>query len=189
VRHHFPVQRDGRTAGLCNEITEDAAGNVYASDSFGARILRIAAADRTAPDRAAVWAEGPELGAPMFGVNGIAFDGADAILAVNTTTGALVRIGLADTRISPIALARPLAGPDGLRLARAGRAIVVEQGSGTVSAIDLATGAIDVLGEGLRDPTSLDLVGGEAWVAEGQLRHLFDMTPPSLPFQVLQIQI
>src|SRR5262249_53386086 len=38
VRHHFPAHPDGRTGGLCNEVTEDAAGNVYASDSFGARI-------------------------------------------------------------------------------------------------------------------------------------------------------
>lgn len=189
VRHHFPAQRDGRTGGLCNEVTEDAAGNVYASDSFGARILRIPAADRTTPDRAAVWAEGPELAAPTFGVNGIAFDGADAILAVNTTTGALVRIGLADAKISPVALARPLVGPDGLRLARSGRAIVVEQGMGAVSSVDLATGAITILGDGLREPTSLDLVDGEAWVAEGQLHHLFDMTPPELPFQILRIQI
>jgi hypothetical protein len=189
VRHHFPAQRDGGTAGLCNEIAEDGAGNLYASDSFGARIIRIAAADRTTPDRAAVWAEGPELGAPMFGVNGIAFDGASSLLAVNTTTGALLRIGLADARIAPVALARPLVGPDGLRLAKPGRAIVVEQGMGAVSAIDLATGAIDVLAEGLRDPTSLDLVDGEAWVSEGQLRHLFDMSAPELPFQVLQIQI
>lgn len=189
VRHHFPAQRDGRTGGLCNEITEDAAGNVYASDSFGARVLRIAAADRLTPDRAAAWAEGAELGAPMFGINGIAFDGKDAILAVNSATGTLHRIGLADAKITPVALARPLAGPDGLRSERPGRAIVVEQGSGSVSRIDLTTGAVDILKEGLREPTSLDLIDGTAWVSEGQLSHIFDMTAPGLPFEVVRVKL
>jgi sugar lactone lactonase YvrE len=189
ARHRFPPQRDGRTGGLCNEITEDDAGNVYASDSFGARVVRVAAADRTGTDRAAVWAESAELGAPMFGVNGIAFDGAGAILAVNTATGTLHRIAVADASISPVALARPLAAPDGIRLERAGRAIVVEQGSGSVSRIDLATGSIDILKDGLRDPTSLDVIGSAAWVAEGQLRHLFDMSAPGLPFEVVRVAL
>ena len=189
ARHRFPPQRDGRTGGLCNEITEDAAGNVYVSDSFGARVLRIAAADRIATDRAAVWAEGAELGGAMFGINGIAFDGAGAILAVNTEAGTLNRIALADARISQVELARPLAGPDGIRLERSGRAIVVEQGSGSVSRIDLASGAVTILKEGLREPTSLDLIEGAAWVAEGQLRHLFDMTAPGLPFEVVRVPL
>jgi sugar lactone lactonase YvrE len=189
VRHHFPPQRDGRTGGLCNEITEDAAGNVYASDSFGSRLVRVLAADRVTPDRATVWAEGPELAAPMFGVNGIAFDGARAILAVNTSTGALHSIAVADAKITPVELARPLAGPDGLRLQRPGRAIVVEQGSGSVSAIDLASGAIDVLATDLREPTSLDLLDNVAWVSEGQLHHIFDMTAPGLPFQVVRVPL
>jgi len=189
VRHHFPAQRDGRTGGLCNEIAEDGAGNVYASDSFGARVLRVAAADRLTPDRAAAWAEGAELGAPMFGVNGIAFDGAGALLAVNTSAGTLHRIGLADAKISPVALERPLAGPDGLRIERTGRAIVVEQGAGAVSRIDLTTGAVDILKDGLRDPTSLDLIDGTAWVSEGQLSHLFDMTAPGLPFEAVRVQL
>jgi len=189
VRHHFPPQQDGRTGGLCNEIAEDAAGNVYASDSFGARIVRVLAADRETPDRAAVWARGPELAAAMFGINGITFDGAGAVLAVNTESGALVRVDVATAAITPVALARPLAMPDGVRLAAPGRAIVVEQGTGSVSTIDLATGAVDVLAIGLRQPTSLDVIDDAAWVSEGQLRHLFDTTPPELPFVVVRVAI
>ncbi len=123
----------------------------------------------------------------MFGVNGIAFDGADALLAVNTTAGTLHRIALADAAITRVPLARPLAGPDGIRLERAGRAIVVEPGAGAVSRVDLSTGAIDILQDGLRDPTSLDLIEDAAWIAEGQLRHLFDMTAPAVPFEVVRV--
>jgi sugar lactone lactonase YvrE len=130
VRHHFPPQQDGRTGGLCNEITEDDDGNVYASDSFGARIVRISAGDRLAADRAQLWAAGPELAAQGFGVNGIAFH-VDAILAVNTTSGALLKIPTATAAIETVAIERPLAGPDGLRVA-GDRAIVVEQFAGSV---------------------------------------------------------
>ena len=43
------------------------------------------------------------------------------------------------SQIAPVALARPLMGPDGIRLDRPGRAIVVEEGAGAVSKIDLTT--------------------------------------------------
>jgi sugar lactone lactonase YvrE len=189
VRHAFPKQTDGRTGGLCNEITEDATGNIYASDSFGARILRIPAAQRTVANSAAVWAQSSELGATMFGVNGIAFDGKSAILAVNSETGTLLRIALADATVTPVALERSLASPDGIRLIDDETAIVVEQGAGRVTTIELATGALRVVHEGLRTPTSLDVIGDRAWVAEGQLGHIFDGTPPELPFFVVRVQL
>jgi sugar lactone lactonase YvrE len=189
VRHHFPPQHDGRTSGLCNEVAEDADGNVYASDSFGARVLRIAAADRTTPDHATTWAEGPELAATSFGINGIAFDRDAALLAVNTTTGALLRIDLETAAIKAVPLERPLAGPDGIRVASPARAIVVEQTTGSVSSIDLRSGAIKTLTTGLREPTSLDVIDDVAWVSEGQLHHLFDMTAPELPFFVVRVPL
>jgi hypothetical protein len=64
----------------------------------------------------------------------------------------------------------------------------VEQGSGSVSRIFLESGEVDILQEGLRDPMSLDLIDGEAaWIAEGQLRHLFDNSAPALPFEVIKV--
>ena len=189
VRHTFPRQADGRTGGLCNEITEDAQGNVYASDSFGARIVRIPAALRTTMNSASVWAQGPELGATSFGVNGIAFDGKDNILAVNTETGKLFRVALGDASIHEVALERPLAGPDGIRKLGDGKFVVVEQGAGRVSTLDLATGKITSRHEGLRTPTSLDVIDHFAWVSEGQLSHIFDQTPPELPFYVVRVSL
>jgi sugar lactone lactonase YvrE len=198
VRHHFPPQTDGSTAGLCNELAEDDAGNLYVTDSFGARILRLAAADRRTPDRLAVWAAGPELApAPMgFGANGIAYDaGAGAVLTVNTSTGALIRIpvnadGTAGA-LAAVALPRPLVGPDGLRVVAPGTAVVVEQYAGALTRIDLDPQpvALATLREGLRGPTSLDVAGGAAWVSEGQLSHLFDMTAPELPFTIVRVPL
>ena len=189
VRHQFPKQTDGRTGGLCNEIAEDAQGNIYASDSFGARILKIHAAQRTTANSAAVWAQGPQLGAQMFGVNGIAFDGKSNILAVNTETGKLFEVALADASITEVALERPLAGPDGIRRVDGNEFVVVEQGAGRVSTLDLSTGKLTARKEGLRTPTSLDVIDGRAWVSEGQLSHLFDQTQPELPFFVVRVEL
>jgi len=188
VRHGFPKQADGRTGGLCNEITEDAQGNIYASDSFGARILRIPAAQRTTANSAAVWASGAQLGAMMFGVNGIAFDGDKSILAVNTESGKLFRVG-ADAAITEVALERPLAGPDGIRRIDENTYVVVEQGAGRVSLVESDTGKITMFKAGFRTPTSLDVIDGRVWVAEGQLSHLFDMTAPELPFFVIRADL
>lgn len=196
VRHTFPAQTDGSTTGLCNEITEDTAGNLYVTDSFGSRVLRIAAADRRTPDHIAVWAAGPELApAPMgFGANGIAFDGAGAIIVDNTSTGALIKIAInADGSagpLAPIALPRALVGPDGLRLVEPGTVVVVEQYAGALTRVDLgAQPVLTTLRDGLRDPTSLDVADGNAWVSEGQLSHIFDMTAPELPFTVVRVAL
>jgi sugar lactone lactonase YvrE len=196
VRHHFPLQTDGRTGGLCNEITEDGAGNLYVTDSFGARILRVTAADVRTPDRLAVWAQGEALaGGTGFGANGIAFDGDGAILAVTTQTGVLTRIPInADGTagaLAAVALPRPLVGPDGLRLVEPGVVVVVEQYAGSLTRIDLAGSpvALTALRTGLLEPTSLDLVDGAAWVSEGQLSHIFDMTAPELPFNIVRVPL
>lgn len=189
VRHAFPRQADGRTGGLCNEITEDDAGNVYVSDSFGARILRVPAARRLTADSAAVWATGPELAARQFGVNGIAFDGDAAILAVVSETGKLLRVAIPTGAITEVPLERPLAGPDGIRLRDDRTAIIVEQLAGRVVAVDLPSGRLRALRDGLRAPTSLGLIGDYAWVAEGQVSHLVAGTAPALPFYAYRVEL
>lgn len=197
VRHTFPAQADGSTAGLCNEITADAAGNLYVTDSFGARVLRIPAADRRSPEHIAVWAAGPELApAPnSFGANGIAYDGTGAVIVANTSTGALVKIAInADGSagpLAPITLPRALVGPDGVRRVGATTFVVVEQYAGTLDKLDLAAQPITLttLRDGLRDPSSLDVADGNAWVSEGQLSHVFDMTQPELPFTVVRVAV
>ena len=50
-------------------------------------------------------------------------------------------------------------------------------------------GAIETLADGIRTPTSLDVIDDRAWVAEGQLTHLFDQTPPELPFYVIRVAL
>ena len=61
-------------SGYCNDLAQDARGNLYVTDSFHPRVLRLA------PGAAAleVWKEDPLLAggtAPYRGLNGIALDG------------------------------------------------------------------------------------------------------------------
>jgi hypothetical protein len=58
-----------------------------------------------------------------------------------------------------------------------------------VSTFDLATGKITPRREGLRTPTSLDVIEDFAWVSEGQLSHIFDNTQPDLPFYVVRVSL
>jgi hypothetical protein len=85
---------------------------------------------------------------------------------VSSAAGTLYRSAIADPKLAPVALERPLATPDGLRIPSPGRGTVVEQGAGAVSKVDFFTGAIDILKEGLRGPISLDRIGSAAWVSE-----------------------
>jgi hypothetical protein len=51
---------------------------------------------------------------------------------------------------------------------------------------------VETLKDGLREPTAVVKVGGTAWVAEGQLSHLFgtkDNGPLHLPFEIVPVPI
>jgi hypothetical protein len=72
--------------------------------------------------------------------------------------------------------------------------VVVEQYGTAVSRIALSTdgrGTVTKLQEGLKDPTSVELAEGSAWVSESQLSHLTSTTPPplELPFRVRRVSL
>ena len=52
--------------------------------------------------------------------------------------------------------------------------------------------SIETLAEGFSVPTAVTVVGTTAWVAEGQLAHLFDPAkngPPRLPFYIKAVSL
>ena len=51
---------------------------------------------------------------------------------------------------------------------------------------------IETVRDGLAEPTAVARVGETAWVAEGQLSHLFDPAangPPRLPFRITGVPV
>lgn len=184
---------------FCNDLTLDDMGHVYATDSFGARIVRVSAAELDTDSPVETWATDPAFAVDMgqFGLNGISFDGARNLYVVNFTLGDLHRVhigedGQAQT-ITPIELPAPLAMPDGLRALDSDTLLVVEVGANALSTITLEgdSGTLALVADGFDTPTGVALAGDHAWVVEGQIDHLIgaDPNPPALPFLALRVEL
>lgn len=188
--HTFP----GET-GFCNDFAIDTAGNVYVSDSWGHRILRIAASDVESGSPAEVWVDDPALVVPdgTFGVNGMAID--DGVLhVVMYETGTLLQVGIDDAgrpgSVVEVPLTRPLGHPDGLRLEAPGQLLVVEGSLGSLSRIELnddGPASVEPVLTELDSPTTVAVNDGVAWLVVSQFDHLFgaDPSPATVPFTVV----
>jgi sugar lactone lactonase YvrE len=196
ARHPFP---DG--AVVCNDLAQGADGSLYMTDSFGARILRVAGADRGGDSPAEIWLSDPSFVVPpgAFGLNGIAAVD-DHLYFVSYAKGTLHRVGVAadgaPVGLAEIELDRPLTSLDGIE-AKGSRTLYVAENPvfdgiehSDLVRIDLVgdRGTVQVAARYLDGPTTFARVGRNAWVAEGQLDHLFgiDPAPPLLPFRVVR---
>jgi sugar lactone lactonase YvrE len=188
------------SVGFCNDLALDGDGNVYATDSAGARVLRVQAADMEMDTMAETWATDPDfvVGMGEFGLNGIAYDDDTSLYVVNFQQGELHRItiegnGDAGT-ITPITVdTGPLANPDGMKWTGNGELLVIEGGLAALSRVTLNgdTASTVVLTDGFDVPTTFALIEGSAWVAEGQLDHFTgaDRNPPEPPFVVTRVEL
>ncbi|MCA9704706.1 MAG: SMP-30/gluconolactonase/LRE family protein [Myxococcales bacterium] len=188
------------SVGFCNDLAIDGDGNVYATDSAGARVLRVRASDLMTDSPAESWATDPDfvVGEGEFGLNGIAWDEADGLYVVNSQQGELHRItieGSGDAgAITPIAIdGGPLQTPDGMKWTGGGELLVIEGGLGALSRVvlDGDAASVEVVANGFDFPTTFGLIGGQAWVAEGQLDHFIglDPEPPEPPFVVSRVAL
>jgi sugar lactone lactonase YvrE len=198
-RHTFPAKA-GAGSGFCNEIAEDSAGNIYATDSVIGRIIRVKADRREVDESAEVFVSAPELDPAQgqFGLNGIAYDGQSSLYGVKTGDGKLFRIPITASGAagSPqaITLDKALLGPDGLKYVEGVGLIVAEQYGKAVASIALSAdgrGTVARFQEGLADPSSLEIAEESVWVSEGQLSTLVtpNAPPPTLPFKVSRVQL
>lgn len=183
--------------GFCNDIAEMPDGTILATDSFAPRIYAL----RPGAGHLEVWLEDARFAGEGFNLNGIAHD-AGAVLVLRYNTGTLHRIEVAaDGRagaVSDIALPAPLRGPDGLTALGGGRFLVVEGGGLNAGArgaltgirLDGATATVETIAADLDVPTTAAVVGGTAYVVEGQLDHLFDPSAgPASPYRILAIDL
>jgi sugar lactone lactonase YvrE len=156
---------------LCNDIAVGRDGDVYATDTIAARVLRLKKG-ATALD---IWLDDKQLA----GIDGIAFGDDDTIYVNTVTTGHLFRIPVgkdgAAGVIAPIQPSQPLSSPDGMRSLAKNQFLLVE-GAGQVDrvTIDGANAKIEVLKAGFNGPTAVTQVGKTAWVLEGKLKYMND---------------
>jgi sugar lactone lactonase YvrE len=153
--------------GTCNDMAIDKAGTLYATDTAGARILRLKAG-AGAMDQ---WAADPLL----TSADGIAVMG-DGNVYVNTfASGTLVKIPVgadgAAGQPSRLQLSRPLVRPDGMRSISATKMLLIE-GDGHLDEVSIQGNAAEIttLKDGFTGPTAVTLVGSTAYVLEGRTK-------------------
>jgi sugar lactone lactonase YvrE len=186
--------------GFCNDVTVDADGNVYATDSWYPRILRLKKG-ATALDQ---WVSDPVLGAGQWHLNGLDVDQSSGNLFVvdqgtNAQSGKLFRIpvnpttGAAGT-ITEITFAQPLKHPDGLKVI-APNLLAMGEAAGAVSTIKLTNnmGVVSNVISGLRGVATLALHQASAWAVEGQGDHFWDAATAgpnaNPPFRLMEIPL
>lgn len=183
--------------GFCNDLTIDARGNVYTTDSWRPRILRLAAGGT----RLETWIDDPGLGSDQWSLNGIAIDRSN-LYVVNQLRGQLFRIAIrgdgAAGDVTPIATSRPLRRPDGLKVLEAGKLATAEGGAGDLSILTLSSDADDRaevrrLGLTLDGVSTFAVDGDSVWILEGQSDHFWDPTNagPNAdpPFRIVRVPL
>lgn len=190
ARHRFPDD-----AGFCNDVVLDSRGNLYATDSLGACIVRVEAAELLTAEDAVDWLTDERfvVGPGQIGLNGIAVDSADTLYVPNSVTNELYRVDISDSG-EPIGLitldVTPALGrPDGVEVLDDSTLLVVESTADQVSLVSLDgdDGMGSVIANRLDAPTTAAIDGQSAWVVEGQIEDLVGETQPDLPFRITRI--
>jgi|GEM_PF-1282986 len=194
ARHEFAAG-----PGICNDLAFDSSGNLYATESFSNIVYRVDEAALGANSSAEIFSNAPVFAANYvggnFGLNGIAFDGDASLYIVSHYTGELFELPIETNGEAgspslvalqtPLGAPRALARPDGIKLSSADTLMVVEQGSASVSSIDLGSGTITPLAGGFDNPATFSLdADGSAWIVNSQLNDFANGTAPRLPFTV-----
>jgi sugar lactone lactonase YvrE len=158
--------------GLCNDIAVAKDGTVYATDTTGARVLRL----KKGASALDVWAADTML---LGTADGIALLADGAVYVNSVGQGTLLRIpvkpdGSAGT-ITKLETSRPLQQPDGMRSVGSKTMLLVE-GAGRLDEVTINgdKAEIKVLKEGMTGPTAVTLAGGMAYVSEARLNYRND---------------
>lgn len=189
--------------GYCNDLVQDTRGNLYVTDSFHPRVLRLKPAAGSALE---VWKEDPMLAGtgPYPGLNGIAIDGGAVYLSVVSAASYLLRIDLsADGTAGAVARVeapREMKNVDAIRTWKPGQLVLFESNAfgkgpygGQVTLARITGGdklALRTVVAGLNDPSSGVVVGNRVYFIESKYSLLFqhqgdDATVPrGVPFDL-----
>ncbi|MGJ7527394.1 hypothetical protein [Variovorax sp. GB1P17] len=189
-------------AGYCNDLAQDARGNLYVTDSYHPRVLKLA------PGATAltVWKEDPALAGegPYKGLNGIAIDGGRSVyVSLVAAASYLLRIDLgADGHageVTRIEAPRTMKNVDAIRAWKPGRLVLFESnafgdgpygGQITAARIDGTKLGLQTVVAGLNDPSSGAVLGDTVYFIEskyGLLTKHKDSDPPipsGVPFDI-----
>ncbi len=162
-------------ASVCNDITIEADGSAYISDTSNGRIFRLRSGSRTLD----LVGSDPLL----VGIDGLAFSESGALYVNNVRTNILYHVVLKPDgsmgSLTPLKISYKLGGPDGLRRIRGSTFIQAESGIGRVStlSIDGDKTLMSVLRDDLESSPGATLVGTTVYVVKSNIKYL---TQPDL---------
>jgi sugar lactone lactonase YvrE len=181
--------------GFCNDMTIDEDGNLYATDSWYPRILRLPAGGNSLEEW--VVAEETFPSADPWHLNGIDIDRAtNTLYVVENHPGALFAIPIANDgsagQVTQIQTQRPLYMPDGLKVLEEGLLAVAEGQTGGMALVELAgnTGHVRRISTGLDGIATFALSDGSAWLVENQGDHFWGGDGrETKPFRLVEIPL
>jgi sugar lactone lactonase YvrE len=198
-----PMANPANVNGFCNDMTMDAEGNLYATDSWYPRILRLPAGS-TDMDELEEWVTSTVFPSTQWHLNGIDVDqSTNTLYVVENHPGALYRVpimdnGMPGTVTQIMTMPRELGGPDGLKVIAPGLLATAETHAdmrGGVSTIDVTgdTATITQVFSGLDGYATVALHQASIWVVENQGDHFWgaaDNGPDAMPpFRLMEIPI
>jgi sugar lactone lactonase YvrE len=165
----YPLAIEG--PAMCNDMTVGPDGEVYASETLGGRVLRLANGGTAFTE----WARDPAFAT----ADGIVWGG-DGQLYVNAIQrNNLVRANrdatgrfIGATVLTP---SRPMGGPDGLRALGGNRFLQSEGNAGLITLVTIEGDRAEIvtLADGVDYASAVTAHNGRAFYPEGKLRFLF----------------
>lgn len=164
----YPLSVEG--PAMCNDMTVGPDGEVYASETLGGRILKLANGGTAFTE----WARDPEFAT----ADGIVWgDGQLYMNAIQRNNLVRANRDAAGnfTGATVLTPSRPMGGPDGLRALGGNRFLQSEGNAGLITLVTITgdQAEIQTLAEGIDYASAVTAVNGRAFYPEGKLRFLF----------------
>jgi len=178
---------------FANDITFDAQGNYYVTDSFSPIIYKV-----DAQGVASVFLENSRLAAPagQFGLNGIVYHPDGYLLVLHSAQGALYKVPLANpAAYSAVTVGPNLAGADGLLLTDNQHVLVASNSQNAVLRLATADGWATATGTGSFAtgdifPTSLAPRGTDNYALYSHINTLLSgMGTPAAQYSIAKVTL
>jgi sugar lactone lactonase YvrE len=170
---------------FCNDIATTSNGTVYATDTHGGRIMRLAAGAK----QLATWLQDKRL----VGVDGIALGEDGWMYLTNVKSNGLFKLAVAGDgkpgEMIALKTSEPVKGPDGLRAGRNGHLYLAENAAGKVDELTVNGDQVTVktIKSGYDAPTSTTTHGDTLYVVEAKIQK-YGKGGRASPFYVYALQ-
>jgi lysophospholipase L1-like esterase len=175
VMQVLPIPDDG----FGNDIALDGQGGIFVTDSLQGKVWHL----KYGSKRFVVAAQDSRFKNGNLGPAGIVVLPDKSLVIGLFSQGELYRLqgtGL-KAKITKIPLSRRFIRADGLMLAPDGRLLVIEGGAGALHSVQLDTGAIATLADGLSGPVNMTMLGNNVLVTESGINNPAEFDPKKPP--------